>query len=148
MTEKKAELPASPIGASSRVSNQSIPWTSTLNDLFSGGASVWFKIGGAAVATPLIAFFSALRAERSEDMHHPRDPWLMATIFICLTVAGAVLGAALSLKDIVQARMTAGRPVAFPLKLFFGFGIWSLLLVWCPLSLGIVTAATVITIGW
>ncbi len=110
----------------------SIPLGSSFNDLFSGGASVWLKIVGGAVATPLAVAMLVLRSKRRGNVTLPDDPAIIAIALVALAVVGGGLGGLLSMKDVVQTRLANGKPVSFPLKLLFGFGLWSLLLVWFP----------------
>jgi len=119
------------------------PIGSSFNDLFAGGASVWLKIIGGAIATPVAVAFFALRANRKSGTELPASPAVFAAILGGCAIIGAVLGGLLSLKDVVQTRLAEGKAVTFPLKLLFGFGIWSLLLVWFP---GVIVLTLVVTI--
>ena len=134
--------------------NKAIPLGSTFNELFSGGTSVWIKIIGGAVATPVAVIVFALRAfrrggpELSQNAPElPQNPFVIAAILAAFVVLGAAIGGALSLKDVVASRLAAGRPVAFPIKAMFGFGIWSLLLVWFPAIIAFALVITVLTLG-
>ena len=117
---------------SGRAHDRMLPLGSSFNDLFAGGASVWLKIIGGAFATPVAVVFFGLRASRRGGTELPENSAVIAAILSGCAVIGAILGGLLSLKDVVQTRLAVGKPVAFPLKLLFGFGIWSLLLVWFP----------------
>jgi hypothetical protein len=109
-----------------------LPFRSTFAELFSSDKSVWLKMLGGAVVTAMFAGFQIFKIsqERGEDIS--KHPMLIAIILASSTVVGALLGGLLSLKDVVQMRMAEGRPVALPLKLMFGYGVWSLLLIWSP----------------
>jgi len=124
----------------SRVSGQAddstSPIGSTLGDLVAEGASFWLKTVGAAIATPVVVATVALRGSRGGGVTLPKDPSVIAAILCGCAVVGAFLGGLLSLKDVVQSRLEDGKPVAIPLKLAFGFGIWSLLLVCFPGAIG------------
>jgi len=120
-----------------------VPLGSSFNDLFSGGASVWLKIVGGAIATPLAVVLLVLRSKRRGNITLPDDPVIIAIALAGCAMVGGGLGGLLSLKDVVQTRLADGKPVSFPLKLLFGFGIWSLLLVWFP---GIIVSTLVVTI--
>lgn len=120
-----------------------VPIGSSFNDLFSGGASVWLKIVGGAIATPLAVVVLVLRSKRRGSIALPDDPAILAIALAGCAMVGAGLGGLLSLKDVVQTLLADGKPVLFPLKLLFGFGIWSLLLVWFP---GIIMLTLAVTI--
>ncbi|MCR9199659.1 MAG: hypothetical protein NXI04_13520 [Planctomycetaceae bacterium] len=117
---------------------------STLGDLVAEGASFWLKTIGAAVATPVVVAVMAIRGSRRGGAMLPKDPSVIAAILCGCAVVGACLGGLLSLKDVVQTRLGEGKPVAFPFKMLFGFGIWSLLLVWFP---GIILLTAIISIS-
>ncbi|MEZ6125856.1 MAG: hypothetical protein R3C49_22240 [Planctomycetaceae bacterium] len=128
---------------SGRTRRTGIPLGSSFDDLFSGGASVWLKIVGGAVVTPIAVVVIALRSKRRGGVDLPHDPAVIGISLAGCSVVGAVLGGLLSLKDVVQTRLADGKPVSFPLRLLFGFGIWSLLLVWFP---GIIVLTLTVTI--
>ena len=132
---------------STPVRRTGVPLGSSFNDLFSGGASVWLKIVGGAIATPVIVVVFALRSSRGGGRVLPNDPVLIAISLAACAVIGAVLGALLSLKDVVQTRLADGKPVSFALKLLFGFGLWSLLFVWFPVAIVVTLAVTILSLG-
>ena len=115
-----------------RAQNKMIPLGSTFHNLFSGGASVWLKILGGAIVMPVVALKSMVRGNHQGAMELSVDPIVITIIFGACVILGGFLGAALSLKDIVQDRLDTDKPVSFPMKLLFEFGLWSLLLVWFP----------------
>ncbi len=117
-----------------------IPLGSSFNDLFSGGASVWMKILGAAVAVPVAVFVYGRKATRNSSSGPFSDSATLAMILIGSSAVGAFLGAALSMKDVVDRRRANGQPVAFPLRLLFGFGIFSIF-AWIPIGLTITIIA-------
>lgn len=130
-------------GPNERQRDAALPHDSTFSDLFSEGPSLWLKILGGAIATPVALVVFGLRAHHRGGTKLPQDPAIIAVILGLSVIVGAALGGLLSLKDVVQTRIAEGKPVAFPFKLLFGFGIWSLLLVWFP---GIIVLTLVITI--
>lgn len=132
---------------SRRAHNKAIPLVSTFDELFRGGTPVWLKIVVGAVATPILVLVCGLRANRRGGTGFPNDPIIIAAIFGGSAIVGAVLGAALSLKDVVQSRLADGKPVAFPLRALFGFGIWSLLLVWVPGIIALTLVVTMLVLG-
>lgn len=105
---------------------------SFFNEFFSGGASVWLKILGGAIATPIAIVVFGFKAMRKNQADMPQDLGMIAAILGGGSIVGGILGGLLTAKDVVQNRTEAGKPVPFPLKLLFGFGIWSLLFVWVP----------------
>lgn len=103
---------------------------SSFNDLFSGGASVWLKIAGAAIVAPLIVFGATRKMARQGN-----DPFANTQTALAVlagsAVVGAFLGAALSMKDVVKKRIEDGKPVNWILKLFFARGIVTVF-AWIP----------------
>ena len=116
-------------------------------DFCAGGAPVWMKMIGSAVATPVIVLVGIARAGRGGGITLPQNGMTYVGILGGSVVLGAFLGGLLSLKDVVQDRLSSRKPVPFPLKLLFGFGIWSLLLVWFPGVLILTLAVTVIVLS-
>lgn len=129
-----------------RIHSTAIPLGSSFNDLFAGGASVWLKIAGGAIATPVAVALIALRSKRRGGMELPESPVVIAAVLGSCAIVGAVLGGLLSMKDVVQNRLADGKPVAFPLKLLFGFGMWSLLLIWFPGAIMLTLVVTILTL--
>ena len=134
-------------GPSDRAMNRAIPLGSTFNDLFSGGAPVWMKMIGGGVACPVLVATALIRSDRRDGVPFSLDPSVFAAILAGCAVLGVFLGAALSLKDVVHARLVEGKPVAFPIKALFGFGVWSLLLVWFPFTIVITLVVTMVAIS-
>lgn len=125
---------------------KAVPMGSTFQDLFAGGGSVWLKILGGAVCVPLVVFGALRRGNRRGGVGLPEDPTMLALILGLAAAVGAVLGALLSLKDVVQARLADNQPVAFPFRLMFGMGIRSLLVVWVPVAIVLTIIGTMISI--
>ena len=71
-----------------RGQNRMVPLGSTLNDVFSGGASVWVKIAAGAIATPLIVAGTSLRSSRRGEVAIPNDPLANLTIPFDFKVKG------------------------------------------------------------
>ncbi len=123
-----------PHPSASNPRQRALPMGSSFNDLFRGGRSVWLKIIGAAVAAPLATVVAGVRASGGGGSPIPTDPATVSAILFGATLVGALVGSALVLKDIVCRRKSEGLHVSFPLRLMFGFGIFSLLFVWVPLG--------------
>ncbi len=104
---------------------------SSFNDLFSGGTSVWLKIIGAALVVPVVVFGAARKMARRGKEPFP-DQQTAIVVLAGSAIAGAFLGAALCVKDVVKNRIEAGQPVNWFLKLFFARGIISVF-AWTPL---------------
>ena len=119
----------------------------TLADIFTSDKSVWLKMLGAAVATPVLLVIVMKKAQRrggpAIDLTSPKN----LALLLGSTVVGAVLGGLLTAKDVIQRRMQKGEPVAFPWILLFGKGLISLLCVWFPLAIGITFVMTMLTLG-
>ncbi len=105
------------------------------------------KIIGGAIATPIIVVVLVLRGATRSQVPLPDDPVIIVLALAVCTVIGAGLGGLLAMKDFVEARKSAGRPVWFPLRLLFGFGIWSLLFVWFPAMLMLGLGITILTLN-
>ena len=150
MSDKQQPTKRLPDTVSDRAHNKMIPMGSMFHELFSGGASVWLKIAGGAIATPIVMAMYILRANRRDGDALPKDPGVLAAILVACILVGAVIGAALCLKDVVHSRLKDGRLVAFPARALFGYGLWSLLLVWFPgitvLSLIIIIIVAMLTL--
>ena len=109
-----------------------LPLSCELDDVFRNDRWVWLKMGGGALAT----VFIALRSFRMQEAHALTDNTRIAILAVAAAL-GAILGLALSLKDAVQRRKTAGKPVNPLLQLYFGAGVWSLL-IWILTVVGVV----------
>ena len=103
---------------------------SSFNDLFSGGASVWLKIAGAAIVAPAIVFGASRKMARQGNELFADLPTTIG-VLAGTSVVGAFLGAALSMKDVVAKRIEDGKPVNWFLRLFFARGILTVL-AWVP----------------
>lgn len=111
-----------------------VPLGSTFQDLFAGGNPVWMKIIGSAIAAPMIVLSVGLKADRRGGPAFPKDPLILTCIAVGCAIAGATIGTALSLKDIVAHRLAEGLPVSNSLKLLFGSGNFSLFAIWLPIT--------------
>src|SRR5690606_17408837 len=107
---------------------------------------VWLKIVGGAIATPIAVIIMALRAKRRGGLTLPDSPVVIAAVLGSCAIVGAVLGGLLSMKDVVQTRLADGKPVAFPLRLLFGFGMLLLLLIWFPGAIVLTLVVTILTL--
>lgn len=99
------------------------------DDFFANHQSAIIKIGSCAIATPVILIGILRRMARRGGDVPSIDLWMV----VLFAIGGTLLGAALALKDVVDQRITNKRPIPKILKLAFGMGIWSLLLIWSPL---------------
>lgn len=122
--------------------NYALLGNTTFDEVFRSGSSVWIKMATGAVATCIMVALGLARSVRRGG-ELELDNTIVGVIFAGAAVIGAAMGAALSFKDVVETRRVEGKPVAFPLKLLFGYGIWSLLLIWFP---GILVLTLVITV--
>jgi hypothetical protein len=99
-------------------------------------------VGGAAVGG--ICAILILVIDRQED---ELSVATQVMVFAGMTVVGGLLGGTLSLKDLVERRHRAGRPTPLLLRLLFGMGIVSLLLVWVPFVFLVTVATLFLTLG-
>ena len=118
---------------------------STLGELMALGPAIWIRIAGGALAAPIAVVWGYARARRRGAFQGPLNPVVAGVVLVITLLAGAVLGAALSLKDVVEERLAAGRPVALPLKLLFGLGMKSLL-IWIPIAIFGTLVVTLMTV--
>ena len=118
----------------------------TIGKPFQSGNSIWVKTIAAAVIVPIVVFSLGHRREGEKGPSLPTDTVSVVCIAIGCVIGGGILGAALGLKDIVRRRRAAGEPVSLPLKLLFGYGVFSLILVWMPLAIVVLIAGFVVFI--
>ncbi len=100
------------------------------------GSSPWTKVIVGAVVTPFPVAIVAVRvmvATYGKDASF--NPMIALAIASGSAFVGACLGGLLAAKDRVAERMLEGQAVAFPLRMLFGYGLWSLLAVWFPIIL-------------
>lgn len=124
-----------------------IPTGGSFNDMFRGNHGLWWKMLGGAGATLLAAIGGFAKMKDNEKVNLPESWSTRAMILVGVAIAGALAGAALVMKDVVEDRSLAGRPVAWPLRLLFGMG-WGSLLLWFPLVILGTLAATLLTLGF
>lgn len=116
-------------------------WKQTFDELFQSDASVLLKmIGGAAVG----GIGAILTLSRQDD---ELSVATQAIVLVGMALLGGLLGATLSLKDLIERRHQEGRSTPFVLRLLFGMGIVSLLLVWVPLVFLVTIATLFLTLG-
>lgn len=102
------------------------------HDQFFGAGPVWKKIVGCALATPIIVLLASGKGARSSRSGLISDwPTALKTFAIAAAV-GALIGTALAMRDVVDNRLSNGKPVTGILRLLFGHG-WPTLLVWIPI---------------
>lgn len=97
----------------------------------------WLTELSTAIFAPLAGTGLALLffTGRGPKAKVPDDPYIIA---VC-AIFGAVCEAFV-LMDIAKARSANKKSVGVPLRLLFGFGLWSLLLVWVPAVIASVIA--------
>ena len=126
--------------------NRAAPMGSTFDDLFRSGSSAWLKIGGAALATPLLVLAFLRKQERRGGDNALEDPKTLILTLGLSALVGAFLGASLTLKDVVNERVNRNEPVPFLLEIFFGMGIISVLAVWVPLAFVAAVTVSILTV--
>ena len=107
----------------------------TIGRPFQSGNSIWVKTIAAAVIVPIIVFSLGHRREGEKGPSLPTDTVSVVCIAIGCVIGGGILGATLGLKDIIRQRRAAGERVYLPLRLLFGYRVFSLILVWIPLAI-------------
>ena len=123
-----------------------VPGSSTLNQLFESDKAIWLKMGGAALVLTCLALMMVMRVAEEQDPDYA-SPVILVVVGLLAAITGALLGLALSLKDVVASRLQAGQKVAFPLRLMFGMGVVSLLLVWVPLVIVMTLLITILLLS-
>ncbi|MEZ6051479.1 MAG: hypothetical protein R3C02_08850 [Planctomycetaceae bacterium] len=131
---------------SSQEKLQIVPFGSELEELFAGGSSGWLKIVGAAVTGPIVTILAFKRDLLKGQSPLLKDPFLFAIVLGASFLIGGLLGASLTLKDIVRDRMSQGQTVSLSMKLLFGWGIWSVLLVWTPMIIFLALVGSLLSI--
>ena len=126
--------------------NRAAPMGSTFDDLFRSGSSAWLKIGGSALATPLLVLAFLRKQERRGGDNALEDPKTLILTLGLSALVGAFLGASLTLKDVVNERVNRNEPVPFLLEIFFGMGIISVLAVWVPLAFVAAVTVSILTV--
>lgn len=119
----------------------------TMEDIFTSDRSVWMKMAGGAAATPLLLVVVLNKQRRRGG---PAIDFTSPTTLAMLAgsvVVGAILGALLTAKDVVQRRLEEGQQVSLPWTLLFGKGLISLLCVWFPLVILVTFVVTMLTLG-
>jgi hypothetical protein len=118
------------------VESQSEPrsFASTTGDVNKIDSTIWIKILVGAIAAPVVVAVGGMRAiARGADNDIGLTPFVAILVLMGSSIIGASLGALLALKDRVDKQVLAGHSVSTPLRLLFGYGLWSLLAVWFPL---------------
>lgn len=103
-----------------------IPFHEELDDVFRGGRSIGLKMGGCAFATTFVVITTTLRGVLQDRLHLSLTATMIAALAGASAATGALLGLALSLKDVVRRRIALDEPVNPVLRLYFGTGGWSL----------------------
>ena len=117
---------------------------STVDDLLGVGRSLWLKMAACSAVT--LAMVAAVFLEGEQEPLAVLAAPATVISMLGAVVVGALIGVALSMKDVVEQRVREGKPVAFPLKLLFGFGFASALL-WMLLVILTVFAVTMIALA-
>ena len=133
--------------AKRRDPNVKIAGASTFQEIFTSDKSIWMKMLGGAAATPLLVFSMMGKAERRGGAGAESADLSMVFILLGSVVLGAVLGALLTAKDVVQRRLSNGQSVALPWVLLFGKGLISAIFIWMPLVILLTLAVVVLTLG-
>ena len=117
------------------------------DDLFRSGASVWLKIGGAALAMMVFGVIGFTRSKRRGGFGEGiEDPAMIAITIAGLTVAGALIGGLLAMKDIVQERKANGQAISWPMRMIFDIGILNVLFFWVPLAFVCITLILIVVL--
>lgn len=120
---------------------------STFQQIFTSDKSIWIKMLGGAVATPLLVGSMMRKAERRGGASAESVGGSTAYILLGSILVGAMLGALLTAKDVVQQRLANGDKVAWPWVLLFGKGLISAIFIWIPFVIGLTLAIVVLTLG-
>ncbi|WP_437205077.1 hypothetical protein [Planctomicrobium sp. SH664] len=95
-------------------------------------ASLLKNVAIGAGATPLIAY-SVYRKQlrRNPDSAQALDATTFAIVAVCLVLGGGAAGAFFTMRDRVQLQKSTGTS-SLAMRILFGMGVWSILLVWVP----------------
>ena len=98
-----------------------LPGRSKFEELFKSGKSVWLKMLGGALAGGAASCIAIFRAH-GQNVGKEGTEHFEIFFVIGATALGAIVAAALSLKDVVRGRIAEGSKVNPILKLYFGMG--------------------------
>ena len=113
-------------------------------DFFAGVKPVWIKIIVGAIAMPIVLIFRVVSTDRASASRFLSGPAATAGLLATGALVGAVLGGSLAMKEIINARLAAGRSVSWPFRLAFCCGNVSLLLVWGPIGIGMLIVVSIL----
>ncbi len=117
---------------------------SCFGDFLAGGKPVWMKIVVGAIATPIILIFRVMSTDRARASRFLSGPAATAGLIAAGVLVGAMLGGSLAMKEIVDARLAAGRSVSWPFRLAFCWGNVSLVLVWGPIGIAMLAVVSIL----
>lgn len=116
----------------------------TFKTLFRG-VSVWQKIIRGSIVAPIMVLLGGILGMVIQKLpgQQPRpnpmldQPKLYALCLVCCVGIGAAVGGALALKEVAESQWR-DQPGPSPfMRALFGFGRWSLLLFWVPITIAI-----------
>lgn len=93
-----------------------IPFRSELDEAFRSDRALWLKVIGAALVAVFVVNLTIFR----EDLGFEPSTGMLVVVSLGSALVGAVLGLALSLKDVVENRLNRGRRVHPLLRLYLG----------------------------
>lgn len=127
--------------------HEQVPFGGFFDDMFRGGHGlVWKMLAGAGV-TVLLVIGSFAKMADDEKIELPESWTTRGLIVAVVALVGALAGAGLVVKDVVEDRDLAGKTVAWPLRLMFAKG-WVSLALWIPVAIFGTLAATLLTLGF
>ncbi|MHB8956268.1 MAG: hypothetical protein ACYC4U_25065 [Pirellulaceae bacterium] len=97
--------------------------TTLVSQPFLSTRSWWLKILGAGAVGVVISCRAFIGQRWNDATPFQRIGMFVATPLVAMVIAGVLLRA-----DLARRRLRAGEPVSWITRLFFGYGIWSLLI--------------------
>lgn len=122
---------------------------SVLGDFFRSDWTVWrniFGLGVAGAAAFAGIVFRSFRREQIDVEISPESIILFVVSLIGVACLGASCAALHALYEVTQSRIKAHKPVSGFFMLLFGDPTHSLLLIWGPLLLILVTVGTIVAV--
>jgi len=116
-----------------------IPFRKQIEEVFRSDRSIWLKMTCGAFVGAMLALFILSHAEAGE---FPLAA--IVTLLVMYAALGAILGICLSVRDLVRRRISDGKPVSLPLRMYFNWGAVSGV-IWTVTILAALTALIVLS---
>lgn len=106
-----------------------IPFRSRFDNLFQNGKPLWLKLIGCAFVGMFVVLTSMLRPDPGVPRGFDRNSSTLTLAALIGAAVGFLVGALLSLKDLIERRRVENRRMSPALRRLFASG-WKSLLLW------------------